>query len=56
MDKAHYLTQMLAEEMAAYSQTRQAGWYETLGAEIFLECMEDLTEVQGLLDDLRSNF
>ena len=56
LDKSSAVMQMLADEMQAYSDTRQPEWYDTPGATLYMECMDDLYHIHGLLDDLRSNF
>jgi len=56
MDRAGRLLQMVSEQMQAYSDSRSQIWHQTEGAEHFHDVLKLIIEVQGQIDELRSNF
>ena len=56
LDQAARLLQTVGDEMQRYSDNRSERWHEGLSAERFHENLSEVTELQGQLDDLRSNF
>ena len=56
IDLAARLLQTVAEDMQAYSDERTGQWHEGDIAQRFLENLHCLNELQGQIDDLRSEF
>jgi hypothetical protein len=56
LDQAARLMQTVGDEMQTYSDERSERWQESQSAERFHENLDQVTELQAQLDDLRSNF
>ena len=56
LDQASRLLQTLSEEMQSYSDYRSDDWHVGASAEQFHENLDVVNNIQGELDDLRSNF
>ncbi len=56
VDKSNRLMQMLSAEMQDYADQRSDHWQEGESAQRFRENLDQVNELQGQLDELRSNF
>jgi|SRR5579884_4514137 len=55
VDLCGRLLQVLAEEMQAYADQRSERWQESEAGDLFLERLDQVSELQGQVDDLRSS-
>lgn len=56
LDRATRLMQTVSDEMQNYSDDRSERWHEGQSAERFHETLDQLNELLGQVDDLRSNY
>jgi len=56
LDLATRLLQAVSEEMQAYSDERSVAWHEGERAETLHENLDQVNEMLGQIDDLRSQF
>jgi hypothetical protein len=56
LDLATRLLQAVSEEMQAYSDQRSEAWHEGERAETLHENLDQVNEMLGQIDDLRSRF
>jgi len=56
IDLAARLLQTVAEEMQAYSDERGESWHDGQSAQRFTENLDQISDLQAKIDDLRSEF